>query len=195
MKSITTFDWLASSIALYCLSLFLPKLLHKYPALNFTLQHDLSRKITENIISYKLDFGLVINPVSLPDLVIIELYIDEVTLFKEKNCKNLDALFYEPDLLQSQAILRDCKNKKIEFKRLIASSSLEVIRGLVTSGAGVGILPTRVALFENSNKLVEAFPHRPRFNDRLCLIYRRMGKRTKAQEVISQAIIKAFKKN
>lgn len=184
---------LHQSVAQYSLPLFLPSLLKDYPDLSFSFHHDLSRKITENIISFKLDFGIVINPVSHPDLVIRELCLDEVTFFKNKDCKNSDVLFYDPDMLQSQTLLRECKKNKIEFNRLMPSSSLEVIRGLVASGAGVGILPARVAHFEKSHKLLEAFTKAPIFNDRLCLIYRRMGKRTKAQEVISQAIIKAFK--
>lgn len=183
---------LHQSVALYSLPLFLPGLLKEYPDLSFTFHHDLSRKITENIISYKLDFGVVINPVSHPDLIIRELCLDEVTFFKHKDCKNTGVLIYEPDMLQSQSLLRECKKRKIEFTRQLTSSSLEVIRGLVASGAGVGILPARVAHFEKSYKLTEAFSKAPKFNDRLCLIYRRMGKKTKAQEVISQAIIKAF---
>lgn len=184
---------LHQSVAQYSLPLFLPSLLKDYPDLSFSFHHDLSRKITENIISFKLDFGIVINPVSHPDLIIRELCLDEVTFFKSKDCKNPDVLFYDPDMLQSQTLLRECKKKMIEFSRLMPSSSLEVIRGLVASSAGVGILPARVAHFEKSHKLVVAFNKAPIFNDRLCLIYRRMGKKTKAQEVISQAIINAFK--
>lgn len=183
---------LHQSVAQYSLPLFLPALLKKYSDLSFSFHHDLSRKITENIISYKMDFGIVINPVSHPDLIIKELCHDEVTFFKSKDCKNNDILIYEPDMLQSQSLLRESKKKKIEFSRHLTSSSLEVIRGLVASGAGIGILPARVAHFERSHHLVEAFSNAPTFKDRLCLIYRRMGKRTKAQEVISQAIINAF---
>lgn len=184
---------LHQSVAQYSLPLFLPNLLKNHSSLSFSFHHDLSRKITENIISYKFDFGLVINPVSHPDLVIRELCLDEVTFFKHKDCKNTDVLIYEPDMLQSQTLLRECKKRKIEFNRQVTSSSLEVIRGLVASGAGIGILPTRVAHFEKSHKLIEAFKQAPIFHDRLCLIYRQMGKKTKAQEVISQAIIQAFK--
>ena len=43
------------------------------------LLHDHSRKITEKVISFDVDYGIVVNPVSHPDLVIRLITTDEVS--------------------------------------------------------------------------------------------------------------------
>jgi DNA-binding transcriptional LysR family regulator len=58
-----------ASVALYSLGTFLPKVLHDHPTLEIKLEHDLSRKITESVISSAVDIGIVVNPVKHPDLI------------------------------------------------------------------------------------------------------------------------------
>lgn len=167
-----------SSVALYTVKHFVPQLLSQYPGLEFKLVHDLSRKLTEDIISFKVDFGLVINPVSHPDLVIRELFKDEVSFWRSKkktSANDLDSddkvLIVEPDLNQSQELLAKLAKKKINFKRVITSSSLEVIKELVLNGAGIGIIPGRV-VGDDSKKMEVLKAAFPKFQDKLCLIYR-----------------------
>ena len=42
----------------------------KSPLIKIQLVHDLSRKILEQILSYEIDFGIVINPIRHPDLIL-----------------------------------------------------------------------------------------------------------------------------
>jgi DNA-binding transcriptional LysR family regulator len=70
------------SVAQYSLSKFLPQLLEKFPGFEVNFIHDLSRKITEQVISRECDLALVINPVAPPDLIMHKLLTDDVTLFK-----------------------------------------------------------------------------------------------------------------
>ncbi len=166
------------SVALYTLENYVPELMQKYPELDLKFHHDLSRKITEDVISFKLDIGIVVNPVAHPDLVIKELYRDEVTFWRAKKVNSnilLESehkvLVYDPDLLQSQDLLGKLAKRNIEFKRTLTSTSLEVIRQLVISGAGIGILPGRVVGSALSKlELVDA--KLPKYQDRICLIYR-----------------------
>ena len=60
------------SVARYTLTHFLPQLLAKHPLLEIRLEHDLSRRISERVISCEIDFGIVVNPVGHPDLVFTE---------------------------------------------------------------------------------------------------------------------------
>ena len=58
------------SVALYSLPLFLPQLVKQYSNLNIELVHDLSRKILQQVVSFQIDYGIVVNPIKHPELVI-----------------------------------------------------------------------------------------------------------------------------
>jgi DNA-binding transcriptional LysR family regulator len=84
-------------------------------------------------------------------------------------------------------------NKRgLKFERTVHSSNLEVIRTLVVSGAGVGILPERVA---NRLKDIELKPiaDSPKFVDKHCLVYRADVQKSQASRTISRSIEKAVK--
>lgn len=169
-------------------------LLSRHSNIDFECIHDLSRNITENIISYKIDIGLVVNPVRHPDLVIIPIKQDVVTFFKHKNCKNLDVLIMEPSLLQTQSLLKKIKKNKINFKRTVTSSSLEVIRELVFQGAGIGIMPTSITSHKNYESIIKAFKNAPDFVDEIAIVYRNDMKKGLAFEAILSTLKKELKK-
>ncbi len=177
------------SVALYTLRYFLPKLLNKYPKLEIKLNHGLSRMMTEEVISFRVDFGIVVNPVSHPDLVITNLCKDEVTFWASPKNINTDILIYDPDLIQSQDLL---KKIKVKFSRAIQSSNLEVIRDLTISGAGVGILPARVATTGGGK--IELFKkNAPKFSDQISLVYRADAIKGSTPRVLIDAIKAIFK--
>jgi len=165
------------SVALYTLPHFIPKLLKDNSGLEIKLVHDLSRKISEEVISFRVDIGLVVNPIMHPDLVVKELIKDEVGYWRSKkltatNDINSDqcVLICDPDLLQSQELMGKLSKKGQVFKRIMTSSSLEVIKSLTLSGAGVGIIPGRVVGAQDKN--LEMLKQLPTFSDRICVIYR-----------------------
>ncbi len=179
------------SVALFTLKHFLPNLLLQYPELDFRLEHALSRHITDDVINHKLDFGLVVNPVPHPDLVIVELYKDEVGYWKLKKGKGSEeVLIFDPELGQAQEMLG--KKSKMAFKRQVTSSSLEVIKSLCLAGAGVAILPKRVLGDELS--LVENLGL-PGVTDRHCLIYRVDRLQGEAPKALARAIADGIKKS
>jgi DNA-binding transcriptional LysR family regulator len=177
-----------ASVAQYSLPHFVSELLQEFPFLEIKLEHDLSRKITEKIISFNLDFGIVVNPVSHPDLIIKELFKDEVTFYKSKKLKsaNDSVLISEPGLSQTQDLLAKIQKHKVTFKRSITSSNLDVIKCLVLSGAGVGILPGRV--IENEKKKVSKVEGMPVFQDRVCLVFRHDLQKSVAARTLGQFI-------
>ncbi|MCX4029149.1 LysR family transcriptional regulator [Endozoicomonas sp. SM1973] len=162
------------SVALYTLPTIVPKLKAKYPLLTLNFVHDLSRKITEQVISHEIDFGLVINPVRHPDLVIQRLFFDEVTIWGNRDIISIQnvldknfTLYCDPNLKQTKELLKKIPHLfKIEF-----SNSLEVIAALVANGAGLGILPKRVAKVSHKplRKLDDV---NATVIDELCLVYR-----------------------
>lgn len=186
-----------TSVALYSLPLFLADLLEKNPKLEIKLKHDASRKITEQVINLVIDVGIVVNPVKHPDLIINKLAEDKISLWQGKTKNQIQdihsgraLLICDPDLLQTQAILKKLKTQDIHYAKLITTNSLEVAADLAKSGAGIAILPGRVA----ETKGLTPVPKSPTHADEVCLLYRGENRDIKAIQVITQAIKNAFLK-
>jgi len=175
------------SVAHYSFANFLPELMAKYPGIEISLHHGLSRSITDDVVSFRCDFGIVVNPIRHPDLVIQTLFYDEVAYWVSEKLKNPDILLMDPELLQVQSLL---KKEKSKFRRHITSSSLEVLRSLAQAGCGVAILPTRVA---QEAKLKKWSKTAPVFRDQICLVYRYDYQNTRAAKMVASEILKALK--
>jgi len=189
------------SIAIHYLPYFLPALLTQHPKLNVTLMHDLSRKITEQVINLTLDLAIVVNPVKHPDLIIQKLVTDDVTFWRSTHVDNTNQdmqsgsaiLICDTALLQSQWLLKRGVKKGIRYNRIVDSSNLEVIAHLTAKGCGIGILPSSVALSMSNNELTQVV-NAPTFRDEICLIYRHENRNIKALQVMIAAIKQQFKK-
>jgi DNA-binding transcriptional LysR family regulator len=178
------------SLALYFLPTILPKLITAYPELEINLKHDLSRKISEGIINFSIDIGIVVNPIKHPDLVIKKLFSDQVACWHSENLKvkhgNENIIICDPELNQTQSILKKLHSSGIKYKRIIENNNLEMIANLTAAGMGIGILPSRVMTSLHS-KGVKMLDQTPLFNDEICLVYRHENKNTKAvKEVAAQ---------
>jgi DNA-binding transcriptional LysR family regulator len=176
------------SLGLYTLPVFLGALLSEHPGLEIQLAHAVSRVITEEIISFRLDFGIVANPAKHPDLVIKELCRDEVGYWVAKG-GDTRTLVYDPSLTQSRKLVSQIDAKNPIFSRWIESSSLELIASLAETGCGVAILTERVA--RKFPKLRPFRPELPRYPDRICLIYRADRKISTAARAIIDKISSA----
>jgi DNA-binding transcriptional LysR family regulator len=183
-----------TSVALYSLSHFLPKALQDQTGLEVKLVHDLSRKITEAVISSIIDVGIVVNPVKHQDLIITKLATDDVTFWVADGPKNTthqaDVLIYDPDLIQTQALLKKTKKAGITTSRTIETKSLEVVSDLTAHGCGIGILPTRVA--QNAKRPLRKITQSPVFRDEICLVIRSETRSVAAIKYLSDAIKTAF---
>lgn len=161
------------SVGLYTLNHFIPRLLDEYAKIKFQFHFDLSRRITEQVVSSKTDIGVVVNPVRHPELVIIPLFQDEVS-FWSLNGKEYSTLICDAELLQTQSLL---KNKKAlgEIDRIISCPNLEIITLLTSSAHAMGIIPERVLNnpFFNTAKNIKQVKSFPSFQDQIALIYRR----------------------
>lgn len=180
------------SVAFYTLKYFAPHILGQHQNLELQFHHDLSRRICEQVISFQLDFGLVVNPAPHPDLVIREITKDQVSLYRGPKVCDLNSakggegvLICDPDLIQSQTLITKLGKKGIKFKRVVTSSSLEVIADLVRSNAGIGILPKKVV--ENMGEAdFKIIPGAPKFSDSICLIYRVDAQKSAAAKKLSE---------
>ena len=187
-----------STIAIHTVAKFLPDLFEKYPKLQIHLKHDISRKITEEVINLSLDIGIVVNPIQHPDLIIRKLSDDEVTFWVGKGKRNIQNIYAKnavilcnPELTQTQTLLKKAKKHGINLDRIITIPSLEAIASLTASGAGIGILPNRVAqsLYPQSLKRVAKMPT---YRDEICLVYRNENRNVKAIQIIVDTIKNIF---
>lgn len=169
-----------TSVARYVL----PNAIQTFTAQNkdveIRLEHDLSRKILDQLVTNKLDCAIVMNPIHHPNLILTKILEDEVGLYQVSKTNIPEMLIYDPNLFQSQAILK--KIKKNHFKRHLYSTSLEVIARLVHSGCGAGILPARVANLLNQPKLIH-IENTPTVTDHLYFAYRVEDRKT--QKILS----------
>ena len=156
------------SVARYTLPKFLPSLLQRFPEAQIRLTHGLSRSVNQLVIDGSIDVGLVINPVSQPDLIFKEIVTDTVGIWMQPGLSNRDVVIYDPSLAQTQWILRQLERKQMVFRRHLESDSLEVIASLTEAGCGVGILPSRVV----DTAKVERFMPQIAFNDLLCAVFK-----------------------
>ncbi|MCA9507592.1 MAG: LysR family transcriptional regulator [Myxococcales bacterium] len=173
------------ALAIRILPPILTALMSKYPNLEISLVHDLSRVITDRVISFDIDFAIVVNPTYHPDLVIREFQSDQVGLYVQAKNYNKDTLILDPDLLQSQNLLNSIKKRGLDFKRTITTSSLGMVNALVKAGAGVGILPGRI----KSPELELLDVSLPQIQDSHCLIYRADNQTSNAARVLKKELM------
>ena len=177
------------SVALYTLSGFMPNVMKVHPQLDFSFTHDFSRKIVEDVISMRLDIGIVVNPVRHPDLLIKKLCEDEVAFWKTAECLYPGTLISDQNLNQTQTLIQ--KSKKRGFEKFITTSSLEVARDLAEGGVGVAILPTRVAQ-SGKHSVLRKISALPVFKDEICLIMRVEQRNNPSMKFLSEQIAGVF---
>ncbi|MCP4913090.1 MAG: LysR family transcriptional regulator [Oligoflexia bacterium] len=157
------------SVAIYSMGELTAKLIKKYPGLEIKFEHDLSRKVTEQVISMEIDMALAINPVAHPDLVMKKICGDKVSFYQAKNVSK-NVLIYHPELTQAQEMLGALRKKDFSYERTITTDNLEFILELTVAGGGVSILPGKVAA--KAGKKIAPVAKLPSYEDSLYLIYR-----------------------
>ncbi len=160
------------SVGVYTLPLFVKKIATEAPAIGIRVHHDWSRRITEKIVNHELDLGFVINPVRHRDLVLIKIGIDNVALWKTKKIAHVPKrLLTDLDLNQVRKLFGKHKVQEFDGWPIVETSSLEVVRAMTQVGAGVGLLPERVAKVGNSGleMIKSALPQR---KDEIYVAYR-----------------------
>jgi len=185
------------SVACGRLAFVLPKILNDHPRLELNMLHDLSRRVTEKIINFELDFAIAVNPISHPDLVIRKLYTDEVNFFcgHDFDIHNQNRLLcFDPELTQARWLLKQAKSANISFARTLHSSSLEFICTLVSEGAGIGILPGIPASQTRNPVRIAAFGI-DSFIDTHALIYRADSQTSQASRKLARVLEHAMLKS
>ncbi|WP_131782468.1 LysR family transcriptional regulator [Legionella gresilensis] len=183
-----------STTAVDIVSGFLPSLLETYPKLEINLVHDVSRRTLEQIINFKIDIGILINPQSHPDLVIRKLCHDEMAFWTVPNKRKIQDIYSgeavvlcDPSLKQTQDLLVRGREQGFLIDRIITINSLEVIANMAAQGCGIGILPKLMTSTLYPERLI-CVNQSPIYREEVSLVYRNENRGIKAMQVIAEAI-------
>jgi DNA-binding transcriptional LysR family regulator len=170
-------------VAQYSIPKALAHLREKAPDFRVDLRHDLSRNIQAEIQRGNIDIGVVVNPAEVPDLVIQKLATDTVGIWASKNAKELDTIVCNPNLFQTQSILKKWKNKPV---KIISTDSLELICSLANEKIGYGILPER-AVALSGFQLKHVLPQYI-YKDEISLVYRPEFGKSPAEKLVVESL-------
>ena len=170
-------------VALYTLPNALKRLGERVPDYKIQIKHGHSREIQSLIQGGQIDVGIVVNPIPVPDIVLKRIAKDEFSVWCLNEKTTPQKLIYNPQLLQTQSILRKWKNHPID---VIETESLELIIRLVEQGIGYGILPERAVRIMGSkiNKMTQL----PKFQDEICIVHRPEFGKTKIEKELLSAL-------
>lgn len=174
----------------YLLPRFLPRLHADHPRLHLQLVHERSQVLNEMVVSARLDFAIVSLVLPHPDLVSILLARDEVGLWAHPKVKldpEREVLMLDPEVKQSQDVLRLLARRGLDFRRTLTSSSVEVIWALAEAGHGIAVMPGNPVKHAKPRSTLRRLDV-PGVPAELRLIYRADAGRTAAAKEIVRVI-------
>lgn len=175
------------TVAAYTLPEALGSLRKAAPDYRIELRHDLSRNIQMEVQRGRLDIGVVINPVRVPDLVISKLGFDTVAVWNHPDQFDSSTLIYNPHLFQSESILKRWKSKP---HRTIETEGLDLICRLAAQGLGYGIIPSKAVIL--SKLKLRQVTSLPTYKDEIALVHRPEFGRSKPERLLIDAIRSVF---
>lgn len=165
-------------MALMIVPVFLPKLMHDHSALEIELQYGFSPHICEDVVSSRIDFGIVASPVKHPDLIIRPICSDEIRLWVCANgeypTQDIESdhavLVYDPVILGLSRPVGP--GGAITFARTVKTANFNVVANLVKAGVGIGVLPGRIAAFHSEFEIRPLAGEILNIQHEICLVYR-----------------------
>jgi DNA-binding transcriptional LysR family regulator len=193
------------SLGAYFLPQFLRGLMASAPQLEVALWNGTSAAVRQAILDREIHFGLAVNPLPHPDLVMVELFKDAVDLFvaadllpqggggdsltAAQDILRRGPLIYAGRVNQCQELLGRLAADGLLPVRLLSCGDLELVKSLALAGLGAALLPRRVAAYNQEGKLRRLHGQLPYIPDTICLLYRGDMHRTRAALRLKDAIV------
>lgn len=191
------------SLGAYFLPGFARRFFPAHPRIEISLWNGNSRDVMDAVVARKVDVGIVVNPAPHPECVIIPLFADRVELLvrvtgrKKRGSAAAPAtaadvpaalpLVYVSVLQQTQWILGRLP-EDLRARRHLGCSSMELVKSLVVDGAGIGILPRRVASHGLPPGTLSTLASAPGYDDRIALVRRADMHETRAARLLFDAL-------
>ena len=187
------------SLGAYFLPRFLATFLPQNERLEISLWNRNSEEVRLGVLEREVHFGLAVNPKPHPELVLVDLFGDAVQVcasadrLRDASQDDLARLLHEGPIIyagrveQCQQILAALTEQGFRMERRLSCGDLELVKSLTLGGVGVGVLPRRVALYEQEGRL-RRLPNTPSIPDRIALLYRADLHRTRAAMRLKDAL-------
>jgi DNA-binding transcriptional LysR family regulator len=182
----------------YFLPGFAAGFLDQHPKIDLVVWCGPSRQVEARVLAREVQFGLVTHPLSHPDLVLLELYRDEVALMTADPVPpgwaqaiaalRRRPLLYVPHVPQAMEIIDSLGARGLLPERRLEIGDVQLVRELTQAGVGTGILPRRVAAHGQPDRLRVVHPRLPTVADTIRLVYRADMHRTRAATLLKDAI-------
>ena len=185
-------------------AIFLPGLMRELatraPSIELSLWEGIGPRVIEAVIDRTVHFGIGASSGAPkrphPDLVRVPLFHDVVGVVGARKAARKgppsDApLFHVPRIAPSERVVEALRARGKLPDRVVPCGDLELVKSLVLDGAGVGILPWRVALQGTAkNALTLVDPKLPFEVDTGCLFYRADLHRTRGALLLRDEIVR-----
>lgn len=195
------------SLGAYFLPQFLATFLPAHPRVELQLANDTSANVRAAVISRAIDFGIVVNPLPHPELVVVSLCEDAVdvhvavepgmpkrTRKQAQDRLKQGPLVYAGRVGQSRKLVDALGAEGLLPERHLVCGDLELVKSILSAGVGVGLLPRRVAAYGQPDALERLHPSMPFVPDTIALLYRSDMHRTGAAQVVKNALVGYGKK-
>lgn len=191
------------SLGAYFLPEMMARFLDDWPQIEVSLKNATSASVRDAVIARSVDFGLVVNAESHPELVMLELFHDAVDVFVAAHLLERGSprevlmsrpLVFVPRVGQCWTIINRLKDQGICPSRMLQCGDWELTKSLALAGVGVALLPRRVAAYGQRGKLVPLEAGMPSVADTISLLFRADMHRTRAAMRLKEAIVSHGKK-
>lgn len=207
------------SLGAYFLPDFMAAFLREAPRIELSLWNNRSAAVWEAVLARDVHFGLIVNSLPHPELVLTRLFrdaVDIVALAEEGGtappprsaARRGDAsaaadaaleaaqarlkagpLIYAEQFPASEELIRRLSGAGLMPNRVLACGDLEQVKSLALAGLGVALLPRRVAAYGHPGRLRRLHPALPYSPDIIYLVYRGDLHRTKAALRVKDALV------
>jgi DNA-binding transcriptional LysR family regulator len=132
-------------------ALFLPGLMRslqaRAPAVELSFWEGTGPQIQEAVLDRAVHFGVDagLAPPLHPELVVVSLFRDVMGVVRGRRRGAPGPLFHVPRIPSSERVLAALRARGKLPDRLVPCGDLELVKSLVLDGAGIGVLPWRVA--------------------------------------------------
>jgi DNA-binding transcriptional LysR family regulator len=153
------------SVGLYELAEPLKKFLKAYPQVNVHLEYSRSTKIFEDVLSGRVDLGIVAYPARRPQISIIPFREDRLVLVcathhplaRQRTAtladlEGQDVVGYERDIPTRRELDRVLRRKNVTVRYVMELDNIETIKRVVEIGAGLAIVPEPTIKQEVKNR-------------------------------------------
>lgn len=188
------------TLGAYFLPDFMRAFLRQSPRISLQLWNGPSRDVEHAVLDRTVHFGIVVNPLPHPELVLVDLFHDATDLFVAATTRKSSIaeararlregpLVYVGHLPQTAALLGRLSKQKLVADRRLVCGTLELVKSMVLADVGVAIIPRRVAAYGQEGKLRRLHPSLPFIADTIQLAFRSDLHRTRAAARLKDALV------